>query len=806
MYHVSGTLITISILYLTSYFFYRSGIYSQTLHRKFWNIILALTFLFTSLAGIFMALQINYKWNIPFISKLLSWHVEAGVALGLTGIFHFLWHISYYTNIFKRSEKPVVKSSFQKTEPFNVFANLFMVGFTSTSVQILLIRELMNITGGYELISGVFLGSWLIASAAGAAVAGRSELSDIRKINLLFASGPFISIILLLLLSKLFLQTGEVPSFLIAMILTLILLLPICLISGFTFIKLTRHAKEHNNIIAGRSFSIETTGGIIAGVLITLLTSGLVSTWKLLLLIILLFLAYVLLTFYIKRKGLSLLTRITFFIIIIAVVVTEPDILFRQLMLPALKVTSTKDTPYGNLTIGEYSGEESTYYNHQLLNYQDDVMEREENIHYAMLQANDPHSVLLVSGKPESHLSEIMKYTISKVVFVERDPLLAKKAEAVLDGSSSEVIIENRDAFRYIRTTGEIFDVIIMLLPPPSTLSLNRFYTTEFFRQVRERLSEEGIFMCSPGPNDYYLNQESINLYSSIYNSLGVSFRNVIPVAGNKLYFIASDNDVSASFCKLAEEKGIDNVYVNCAFLSDDLTESKSAEIKSLMDTGIRENRLTYPVACFHFQTYNFSKSVNERIPAIILMVAAFLIPLPVVRRKNMLMYFSAASLAGFEIIILLGLQLTVGNIYQITGLVIAVLMAGLAAGAGSGMKWLDKTDMRLQALALALYYIALALCLNAITEMEGTYLTGTLLLLSVLPPAFLTGNIFRKLTLKTSNGFSVSGTYSADLAGSALGFILLSGIAIPAIGIRNSVILLSVFVLTGIIFGRPDK
>ncbi len=63
-----------------------------------------------------------------------------------------------------------------------------MIGFTSTSVQILLMREMMNIAGGYELISGVFLGSWLITSAAGAALATKSALNDIRKINLLFAA------------------------------------------------------------------------------------------------------------------------------------------------------------------------------------------------------------------------------------------------------------------------------------------------------------------------------------------------------------------------------------------------------------------------------------------------------------------------------------------------------------------------------------------------------------------------------------------------------------------------------------------
>ncbi len=72
----------------------------------------------------------------------------------------------------------------QKAGP-DIAANLFITGFISSSVQLLLLREMMNITGGYELIAGAFLCSWLIGSAAGSGLAPGSSLTDIRKINLL---------------------------------------------------------------------------------------------------------------------------------------------------------------------------------------------------------------------------------------------------------------------------------------------------------------------------------------------------------------------------------------------------------------------------------------------------------------------------------------------------------------------------------------------------------------------------------------------------------------------------------------------
>ena len=110
----------------------------------------------------------------------------------------------------------------------------------------------------------------------------------------------------------------------------------------------------------------------------------------------------------------------------------------------------------------------------------------------------------------------------------------------------------NSDAFRYIRKAAGLADVIILSVPPPSTLQLNRYYTTEFFRAVRRKLNAGGIFMCSPGPGNDYFNKESVNLYSSIFNSLSSVFSNVKPVLGNKLYFIASDKE---AFCIILQAR-----------------------------------------------------------------------------------------------------------------------------------------------------------------------------------------------------------------------------------------------------------
>lgn len=437
-----------------------------------------------------------------------------------------------------------------------------------------------------------------------------------------------------------------------------------------------------------------------------------------------------------------------------------------------------------------------------MLNYNNDVIEREENIHYAMLQCYNPEKVILISGSLRSHLPELLKYPVKKIIYIERDPALTRTDDIKGDSLPAGLLISNTDAFRYIKTHDEHADAVILLVPPPSTLQLNRFYTTEFFALIKNRLNPEGVFMCSPGPGDNYLNSESLDLYSSVFNSLSCVFKNVVPVSGNKIYFIASDKELSTSICKIVDEKKIVNSYVSSDYQADDLISKKSEEVKALMDPSVRQNSTLFPAASFHFQSYNLSKNINEKGIALILLMVLFAMPVVAVKRRNMIMYFSASALAGFEIIILLTLQMTIGNMYQLTGLIMAGLMAGLAVGAGLKSGILYSLSLRTGSLILAMFYIITGLVYNYMSDFNSAVPVMIFLLLLTFLPALITGNIFCKLTSEYGELSLSPATYSADLTGSAFGFILITGFAVPALGIQVSLFLLSSMIFTGILFG----
>jgi hypothetical protein len=306
--------------------------------------------------------------------------------------------------------------------------------------------------------------------------------------------------------------------------------------------------------------------------------------------------------------------------------------------------------------------------------------------------------------------------------------------------------------------------------------------------------------MCSPGPGDNYYNKESMDLYSSIYNSLKANFRDVKPVGGNKLYFLASDKAISLSFCELAEKRHVNNIYVNSDYLEDDLILKKSNEIDALINRETKLNRSAFPIACLHSQTYNLSKNPDEKIPSILIMLIAFALPVFTVRRRDIIMYFSASALAGFEMIILITLQITVGNMYQLTGLIIAGFMTGLAVGSGIKNSVLDTILLRNKVIFLTLFYLIFGMLYNYIIIPKNAVFSVIEILIAGFLPAFITGHIFSKLTEKSGEKSNSSSTYSADMAGSALGFIMISSIAVPLLGVQVSIYLLAALVFAGLL------
>lgn len=97
--------IILTLIYLVSFTLSKLKKISVASHRQTWNILLLITFLVSGLLGLLLTIRIQYGINFQLPFNMLFWHVEAGIAMTLISIFHILWHLPYYLNIFRKIKK-----------------------------------------------------------------------------------------------------------------------------------------------------------------------------------------------------------------------------------------------------------------------------------------------------------------------------------------------------------------------------------------------------------------------------------------------------------------------------------------------------------------------------------------------------------------------------------------------------------------------------------------------------------------------------------------------------------------------------
>jgi hypothetical protein len=100
-YYFVPILLATAVLYALTWILSAKKIIKTLFHRKIWNVILLVSMLVSAVLGLFLILSIDFNINITLPFNMLFWHVEAGIALGIVGVFHILWHWRYFAKMFK---------------------------------------------------------------------------------------------------------------------------------------------------------------------------------------------------------------------------------------------------------------------------------------------------------------------------------------------------------------------------------------------------------------------------------------------------------------------------------------------------------------------------------------------------------------------------------------------------------------------------------------------------------------------------------------------------------------------------------
>jgi spermidine synthase len=132
----------------------------------------------------------------------------------------------------------------------------------------------------------------------------------------------------------------------------------------------------------------------------------------------------------------------------------------------------------------------------------DEYRYHESLVHPAMLAHGTPQRVLVLGGGDGLAVREVLRHpSVEQVTLVELDPhitalfrdrpLLARLNDGAL--SSPKVRVITADAFAWLDTQRDVFDVIVVDFPDPTNFSLGKLYSTTFYRLLDQHLAAGGF-------------------------------------------------------------------------------------------------------------------------------------------------------------------------------------------------------------------------------------------------------------------------------------------------------------------------
>ena len=755
-----------------------------------------------------------------------------------------------------------------------VLFSIFLIGFTAMSAQIVIMREFLIVFYGSEISIGFIFGSWFMWGALGSWSLAR--LADKAKSKLVLFSVSQLVLSCFLVLSilavrsiKLYfsLAPGEISGFMPMIISSFIILAPICMLLGFMFslgcrIYQAKPAETARNI--GLVYAWESAGALLGGALLSFVLMRFLNAIVTVVILgwLNVFAALCLQWKAKTRKTSALLAGIALFILIADCVLWVSgrwgglDEYSRKRQWQGYDILEDKNSIYGNIMITKRGNQHSFFDNGLHLYSVPDKMACEQAVHFVMLEHNNPRDLLLVGGGVGGLIGEMLQYPIKSVDYLELDPVIIEMAEKYLPVKeyeplrSSKVSIYNLDGRFFVKSTQKKYDCVITHLGDPYTAQLNRFYTVEFFKEVKNVLNEGGIFSFALSSSESYISPELGEYLSSVYFGLRKVFRDVLVIPGDTAYFLASDKAgiLTSNYNILmdrAKERNLDLKYVREYYLSSKLSPQLLAYTeKALLQRGQVKLNYDFRPSTYYYNMTFWAKRLGGQVFKKMLKAASFNKVITAVSgiciliilaglagiRKNkdfckqaslMALMCSGFSAMAIQIIILLAFQIIYGYVFYKIGILLTIFMAGLAAGSfwmivsvGKFNKPFDNL-IRLNLLfcifllGLPALFFWLSASGKEVVSQAGSEIIFPLLSVTaglLAGAQFPIVNKIYSANKQEETGKAAGLTYGIDLSGSCLGALLSGIFLIPVLGIAWSCFIIAAInfsVLIVLLLGR---
>ena len=651
------------------------------------------------------------------------------------------------------------------------------IGIASMFSQIPILREVMVSCRGSELTIGVFLAYWLIFSSLGSYYSSQRErYVDVWKTILLVSLLNSVELLALRCIPKMTVPGAELP--LLFQLTLPAVSAPTSFCLGLSFVE----GLKFSRIKPREAYGYEALGFLIGGIALDFLLLG--RTGHLFISSFLVALTALLLL-EIKRKSLLFIVCLLL-LMTLAYPIMLLDNFSVSLPLGKHEILEIWDSKYGRNSISEVGGEYSFYSNGVLLYTTGDEVCLE--LSYIPRLYREKLDRVLLIGRGLCNVANSMSEISEVVIYSELDPTIVKRGLKYIR-LEDEVEIYSGDGREFLKKRSDKFDLILLGSSGPTSLRENRYYTEEFFLEVKERLERDGIIVLGLPYSEAYMDEKTRLVISLVVNTMRRVFEYVEFFPGSELYLIGSDSVLPSREEVLERSKllkGEFDYYYVLKYLEEDRVQS----VLSMIPSTEEVNEDFKPRAYYYYVMSWLRKFTSLTKETLIAIFLAFSIISAIIMRKMWSVQAFGMFSVGFstmihEIVVLLSFQSSFGYVYHKIGVIVSFFMLGIYLGSLIG----ERTRLEILILALFSYTLSLTYLLSLEVELLFPLMT--------LVSGFLTGAFFSRSCLEIEGVSEIGEIYSADLLGGCLGSLLPTLLLVPVIGVTWTLVLTSALVIS---------
>jgi spermidine synthase len=732
---------------------------------------------------------------------------------------------------------------------------IITTGFVAAIAQVIILRELLVLFYGNELSAGFIFAGWLLWSGLGSGLAGKWALKINRQTNLLRLL--LLSMSALLPLSVLFIRAtriiwalpaGELPSIGKMLLISVAATGLFCPVSGALFgICWAIHRGIGENQPSG-IYLAEALGAAAGALLFYFVFLPYASVFTIIWIAcgIILFSSWWL---FLPWRPVSSMRIGHLMWGVVAMLVVAGAVCGNRLEHISRRwqwgpnLLAVYDTAFHNIAVLKKKAQISVFTNGLWLFSEPDRLSAEHGVHLAMLQHSNPKTILLLGGGIAGLLEELFKHPgLLSVDYVEPDPDFIRRLKPHLSSVAVSFLqhppvrLFHQDPRIFLRSSQASYDVILMNMGDPITAQMNRFYTKEFFENVKKRLSPGGIFSFAVSGGESMLGPTQARFLGSIKRTLVEIFPHTLIYPGDQNRFFATDKsgNLHAEYTVLANrilERSLQLTYIREGILQDALSPLRLDYLKSIMEgaTGIAVNRDFFPICYFHNLAmwanqwhvglqkifYVLADLKLEWLWAGLVIAGGIIVMIFWTGRSKLKIavagsiFISGAVEMVLQVVFLLSFQIVAGFVYRQLAIIIAFFMTGLALGAG----WISHKNpsrMKTNIARRRFIRVQVLVCTLPLGLMIFFQLIHGDLLIFLAPAAMgwiisglslitgFLGGVHFALAVLVMAGTGIAlekiggAFYALDLAGAAAGVLIATLFILPIYGIMNTLLILS--------------